>query len=93
MTQFWKIQIIEDYPVFGQTLKESEEMIPIKYPKYGYIQDTGTEKLYLNVGTWQERSVANGPGERFVLLAAGLFHSVSWLLQPGIFTFCGKSNY
>ena len=29
------------------------------------------EGIHLNVGAWQERSVANGPGERFVLWLQG----------------------
>ncbi|MCL6533667.1 MAG: radical SAM protein [Armatimonadetes bacterium] len=31
----------------------------------------GLESVYLNLGTWQERSAVNGPGERFVLWVQG----------------------
>ena len=30
-----------------------------------------TKRTYLNLGAWQERSVVNGPGERFVLWLQG----------------------
>jgi anaerobic ribonucleoside-triphosphate reductase activating protein len=40
-----------------------------------WVQPNGSvpslEEVYLNLGTWQERSVVNGPGERFVLWVQG----------------------
>ncbi|MBN1485756.1 MAG: radical SAM protein [Chloroflexia bacterium] len=35
------------------------------------VEGGGDERAMLNVGAWMERSVANGPGERFVLWLQG----------------------
>ncbi len=40
------------------------------------------EKLYLNIGAFQERSIANGPGERFVLWLQGCVINCPGCINP-----------